>query len=70
MLIHGLWDFALFVFVTSIAAMGATAAAQSPVEPTLAQKLVIPLLMPLPLFLYGLWLLRGIGKQDKEALLS
>jgi membrane protease YdiL (CAAX protease family) len=70
MLIHGLWDFALFVFVTSIAAMGATAAAQGPVEPTLAQKLVIPLLMPLPLFLYGLWLLRGIGQQDKEALLS
>jgi membrane protease YdiL (CAAX protease family) len=68
MLIHGLWDFALFVFVTSIAALGT--AAQSAAEPTLVQKLVIPLLMPLPLVLYGLWLLRGIGKKDKAEVLT
>ena len=68
-LIHGLWDFALFVFVTSIAAIGLTAAAQGPVEPTLVQKLGPPLLMPLPLFLYGLWLLRGIGKKEKMEVL-
>ena len=34
------------------------------------KKLVVPLLMPLPLFLYGLWLLRGIGKKDKAEVLS
>jgi len=70
MLIHGLWDFSLFVFVTSLGLAGATAAAPSTAEPSLVQQLVAPLILPLPLFLYGLWLLRGIGKKNKAEVLS
>lgn len=70
MLIHGLWDFSLFVFVTSLGLAGATAAAQSPAEPSLVQQLLAPLMLPLPLFLYGLWLLRGIGQKDKAEVLA
>jgi len=71
MLIHGLWDFSLFVFVTSLGLAGATAASQTATEPpSLVQQLLTPLILPLPLFFYGLWLLRGIGKKDKAEVLS
>ena len=63
MLIHGLWDFSIFVFATSMASRGV--AVQGDVELSLAQQLLLPLMLPLPLFLYGLWLLRGIGRKDK-----
>ena len=65
MLIYGLWDFSLFVFSTSLGLAGV----QSTAEPSLVQQLLVPLMLPLPLFLYGLWLLRGIGKKDKEEVL-
>lgn len=61
MLIHGLWDFAVFIMSLSVTATAATA---SPGNPAFA------LLMPLPLTLYGLWLLRGIGKQSKDEVLA
>jgi membrane protease YdiL (CAAX protease family) len=70
MFIHGLWDFSLFIFVTSLGLAGATAVSQSTTQPSLVQQLVIPLILPLPLFLFGLWLLRGIGKKAKAEVLS
>ncbi len=48
----------------------AAAAASAAIEPGAAQKLIGPVLLELPLFLYGLWLLRGIGKKDKAELLK
>lgn len=67
MLIHGLWDFSIFLMSASVAA---TAAASTNIEPGVAQKLIAPVLLELPLFLYGLWLLRGIGKKDKAEILA
>ncbi|HMQ54605.1 MAG TPA: type II CAAX endopeptidase family protein [Anaerolineae bacterium] len=65
MLIHGLWDFSVFLMGAS-----AAAAASADIEPGAAQKLIGPVLLELPLFLYGLWLLRGIGRKDKAELLK
>lgn len=73
MLIHGLWDFSIFVFATSLAATSLAsggATEQNTVQPTLIQQLFQPLVLPLPLFLYGLWLLRGIGHKGKAEALS
>ncbi|NTU78416.1 MAG: CPBP family intramembrane metalloprotease [Chloroflexales bacterium] len=61
MLIHGLWDFAIFIMGLSVTAGAATAGSSNP---------LFGLLIPLPLALYGLWLLRGIGKQSKEEVLA
>lgn len=68
MLIHGLWDFSIFVFATSLASGGGTA--QTAAEPSLIQQLLQPLVLPLPLFMYGLWLLRGFGQEDKAEVLA
>ncbi|NJN96832.1 MAG: CPBP family intramembrane metalloprotease [Anaerolineales bacterium] len=67
MLIHGLWDFSIFLLTASAAA---TAASSTNIEPGAIQKLIAPVLLELPLFLYGLWLLRGLGKKDKAELLK
>ena len=42
----------------------------SAVDTSLVQKFAFPVLLVLPLFLYGLWLLRGIGKKNKEEVLA
>lgn len=68
MLIHGLWDFSVFLLGRAAAGsrMPDAAAASLP----LTQQLMFGILVPLPLFLYGLWLLRGIGKQTKAEILG
>lgn len=67
MLIHGLWDFGIFLLGASVVA---TTAPSTGTEPAAALKLIAPVLLELPLFLYGLWLLRGIGKKDKIEVLA
>lgn len=67
MLIHGLWDFSIFLLSASAVA---TATSSTDIEPGAAQKLIAPVLLELPLFLYGLWLLRGFGKKDKPEVLA
>lgn len=54
-LVHWLWDFSLFLMVWN-ADRGA--AIEQPLELTL----LIPIIMQLPPFIYGLWILRGDGK--------
>ncbi len=66
MLIHGLWDFSIFLLSVSLAA----AATQAADDPAFIQRLLVALAFPLPLFLYGLWLLRGIGKQEPKSVLA
>ncbi len=66
MVIHGLWDFGLFLMAASAMAKAAPASA---VEAPLVQQLLAPSLLELPLFLYGLWLLRGIGRKAKTEVL-
>ena len=53
---HGLWDFANFVL---IAAFGVTASAKT--APTAVEGL-LPALLVLPNALYGLWLMRHLGR--------
>lgn len=69
MLIHGLWDFGVFVLARSgksnIPVENAAA-----VEVSTTSQFLFPVLLVLPLFLYGLWLLRGIGQRDKEEFFS
>jgi membrane protease YdiL (CAAX protease family) len=69
MLIHGLWDFALFILANAIAASLADRSL-SAAEPSLAQQFAVAIVAALPLFLYGLWLLRGIGQKDRAELLA
>jgi len=64
MIVHWLWDFGIFVF-TAGRPEGASVA-----EPSGALMLLGPLLFDLPGFLYGLWLLRGIGRRSKEELVG
>jgi len=61
MIIHGLWDFSIFMFNYG----PATPAAESP---SFFVQLLAPSLIILPLFLYGLFLLRGIDKSDATKL--
>lgn len=65
--VHWFWDFSLFVMQAALAGSVATAANQIAEKPTasLAQQIVLPLAMATPSFLYGLWLLRHIGRRDK-----
>lgn len=69
MIMHWLWDFALFIVGASLKGISSTASGPA-VEPTLLQQIALPLLFELPIFLYGLWLLRGIGKRDKSEFLT
>jgi len=68
MLLHGLWDFSLFMLIAAMAPAETTApgAAGTPA----LQQYLAPLMLPLPLFLYGLWLLRGIGRKSKAEVLA
>lgn len=66
-LVHGLWDFAVFILMVALTALRTDAPAP---EPTMVQRIVMPLMIALPGFLYGLWLLRGIGRRDKEEFLT
>lgn len=64
MIVHWLWDFGIFVFT-----------AGRPEDANVTQAsgallLIGPLLFDLPGFLYGLWLLRGIGKRSKEEMVG
>lgn len=61
MVIHGLWDFALLVVALS--------STQGAAAPSTGNPAFV-LLLNLPLMLYGLWLLRGIGKKTKDEVLA
>lgn len=63
-LIHGLWDFAVFIFALAVGAQAQAATAPQAASPFAA------VLFVLPLALYGLWLLRGVGKRAKEDVLA
>jgi hypothetical protein len=54
--VHGLWDFGLF------ATLAASSPTAQPGEASAAMNPLAPTLLVLPNFLYGLWLLRGIGR--------
>ncbi len=64
MIVHWLWDFGVFVFTAG------RPEDASITEPSGALVLLGPLLFDLPGFLYGLWLLRGIGRRSKEELVG
>ena len=68
MVIHGLYNFAVFTF--GIAAGLARGPTQNVAEPSFLQQFLLSASIPLSLFLYGLWLLRGIGKKEKAEVLS
>jgi uncharacterized protein len=69
MIMHWLWDFAVFIFGASVR-VGTPTAIEPPIEPTLIKKIALPLLFALPTFLYGLWLLRGTGKRERAEFLN
>ncbi len=58
--VHWLWDFSAFM----VTGTGTGAPAAAP-EPSATLKIVFPLVLAAPGFLYGLWLLRHIGSRDK-----
>ena len=66
--IHALWNFAIFTL--SVAGGLVQGSAPAGADPSFIQQLAVGILVPLSLFLYGLWLLRGIGQKEKEQLLS
>jgi membrane protease YdiL (CAAX protease family) len=62
-LVHGLWDFATFT-------VGVSAGGESPAGidgAALGLKAFLPILLVLPNALYGLWLMRHIGRTHAEA---
>jgi len=63
MIMHGLWDFAIFL-------VGQSGPPGEAGEVSFMAQVTAVVIYVLPVLLYGLWLLRGIGKQDKETLLS
>lgn len=63
MVIHALWDFSTFMF-SSAAARGSDTVSSS--DPNLVQQIILPFAPALPLFLYGIWLLRHVGREEKE----
>lgn len=65
MLAHALWDFSIFIF--SLSASTTAGHLPTPSDPTDSANPFLLLSLDLPLFLYGLWLLRGIGKREREA---
>lgn len=69
MVMHWLWDFVLFILLKATTSAAANANAPA-VEPTMIQAIFVPIASALPTFLYGLWLLRGIGKRDKSEFLA
>jgi len=63
--VHWLWDFAVFM-----ASTGAGTSAPGAPGLGLTQKLVLPVALATPSFLYGLWLLRHIGRRDKAEFIA
>lgn len=65
--VHWMWDFSIFLFQSASTAAATTAVqtADTPTASTL-QTIIVPILMATPTFLYGLWLLRHIGRRDKN----
>ena len=61
MIIHGLWDFSVFLLGASGAAGAVGAQASGSVS---IVGIFLPVLIELPLFLWGLWLLRGYRKEQ------
>ena len=57
--VHSLWDLCVFLMTASVATGAAESAMQAPTVTTF----LAPTLFQLPLFLYGLWLLRGLRDQ-------
>ncbi|TXS90777.1 CPBP family intramembrane metalloprotease [Parahaliea maris] len=71
MIIHGLWDFALFLVAAAVVAGGVAGGSSNEIaDPNMLEQILLPALMPLPLFVYGLWLLRGIGRKTKAQVLA
>lgn len=66
MIVHWLWDFGIFVVGNHA---GHHAAPAVPADPGL-MKVLGPILFVLPNFLFGLWLLRGVGSKSSEELLD
>lgn len=66
MIVHWLWDFGIFVVGNH---GGHHAAPATPADPGLISVLG-PILFVLPNFLFGLWLLRGVGSKSSEELLD
>ncbi len=60
--VHGLWDFATF---TIAAARSVESQASSSGDPTNLMTFM-PIMLVLPNALYGLWLMRGIGKTHAQ----
>ena len=71
MLMHGLWDFAVFMVARAGKSNGADPAAPAAANDLGSPLLLLgPILFVAPLFLYGLWLLRDIGRRDPEEFLD
>lgn len=64
MLIRGLFDFALMV---SIVALGTSRSPTAEGDSSLSLPVgfVAPLVFISPIFIYGVWLLRGVGKLNR-----
>lgn len=65
--IHWLWDFAVFLFGLAVASQGA---APGGLAPSPIQRLFGSIAFVIPLVIYGLWLLRNVGKQTKDEVLA
>jgi len=59
MLVHGLWDFSVLLMSLSNKSTGAS-------NPSAFSIIAFPVLLELPLFLYGLWLLIKVNKANTK----
>lgn len=69
MIMHALWDCAIFLSTSAIKG-DAAQPSSAPAQTSFVAQFAAPVLFALPLFLYGLWLLRGVGNKTKEEILS
>ena len=71
MLMHALFDCSLF-FLSGTGSPNTPPSVeqQHSIALTRTVSLIVPILFVLPLFLYGLWYLRGIGDKTKEEILG
>lgn len=70
MILHALWDCGLFLILVAVAQAAQESSAARPHQTFGAMSVIRPILFELPLFLYALWLLRGVGDKTKEELLG
>jgi membrane protease YdiL (CAAX protease family) len=63
-LVHALWDFATFTLGAAAGGMmtHGTLPAEAPVPVVTGYVALLPVLLVLPNAIYGLWLMRGIGR--------